>query len=47
MKVSHVTWTEDTPRGVVQVTWNGVTYMVDGVVVPPERYTVAIATGNW
>ena len=41
------TWAETTPRGTVQVTWDGTIYLVDGVMVPIERYTDAIETGIW
>jgi hypothetical protein len=40
-------WVETTPIGVVQVTWDGTVYLVDGAIVPPERYEDAIRTGVW
>lgn len=42
-----MTWTVVTPRGVVQVTWDGTVFLIDGVIVPVERYENAIKTGVW
>lgn len=44
---AYTTWTETTPRGTVQVTWNGTIFLIDGCAVPPERYGQAITTGIW
>jgi hypothetical protein len=45
--ITEKTWVETTPRGVVQVTFDGTVYLIDGVIVPPERYADAIKTGIW
>jgi hypothetical protein len=36
--MDSLTWTEVTPRGVVQVVWDGTVYIVGGVIVPAERH---------
>ena len=41
------TWTEVTPRGVMQVTWDGVAYLIGGTLVPASEYQRAIRTGLW
>lgn len=41
------TWTETTPRGPVTVTFNWQHYLIDGCMVPAERYIDAITTGIW
>jgi hypothetical protein len=38
-------WTVVTPRGVVQVRFDGTVFLVDGVFIPVERYAEAIRTG--